>query len=92
MNLKRCRELSKDKRLIHSNASYIKLLDYAERLEAERAAIVPAIEACRQKITPPLNKLSIGGKIFNSGLGAAIKAVNNLQQVGNGSKQRNEND
>lgn len=39
MDLKRCRELSKQKNLIHSDASYIKLLDYAERLEAEIAEL-----------------------------------------------------
>lgn len=33
MDLKRCRKLSENRANIHSNASYIKLLDYAERLE-----------------------------------------------------------
>lgn len=79
MDLKRCRKLSENKSLVYSSAAYVKLLDYAERLETERAAIIPAIEAHRETRSRQRCGLSIGGKIFNSGLDAAIKAVKELQ-------------
>jgi len=42
MNLKRCRAQTKNKSLVNSSATYIKLLDYAERLEAQiRDAGIP---------------------------------------------------
>jgi len=43
MDLKRCRAQSKNKSLVNSSATYIKLLDYAERLE-ERVEYMENIE------------------------------------------------
>ena len=43
MDLKRYRALSKNKKLVQSNVSFIKLLDYAEQLEAKQLELSATI-------------------------------------------------